>query len=278
MISLSELKIKSASRKIDISILERDYVISWVLKGIFDNTLLKEKLVFKGGTALRKVYFPDYRFSEDLDFTARKGLIELGKVQISESLEDICGKVYAESGVELTLADFKQTRDQFDEEAFLGKIQYVGPRGHRAGNPPRVRLDVTFYEEVVFQPNELPLIHPYSDASDCRIIISAYKLEEIIAEKLRAILQRQHPRDIYDVWHLLKFYKNTLDLSVVKEVFQQKCKYKKVDFEGPNDFLKPELLASHRGAWVPSLARQVLDLPPFEAVEQDLGVLLKEFF
>lgn len=47
MILLSELKTKSEQSKIDVSIVERDYVISWVLKGIFDDALLKDGLVFK---------------------------------------------------------------------------------------------------------------------------------------------------------------------------------------------------------------------------------------
>lgn len=49
--------------------IEKDYIISWVTYGISNNSFLKENLVFKGGTVLKKVYFPDYRFSEDLDFT-----------------------------------------------------------------------------------------------------------------------------------------------------------------------------------------------------------------
>ncbi len=49
--------------------IEKDYVISWVTYGIANNPFLKENMVFKGGTVLKKVYFPDYRFSEDLDFT-----------------------------------------------------------------------------------------------------------------------------------------------------------------------------------------------------------------
>ena len=49
--------------------IEKDYVIGWVLKGISNNKFLLESLVFKGGTALRKIYFTEYRLSEDLDFT-----------------------------------------------------------------------------------------------------------------------------------------------------------------------------------------------------------------
>ncbi|GAI46757.1 unnamed protein product, partial [marine sediment metagenome] len=51
-------------------IIEKDYILSWVLAGIAANKKLQNKLVFKGGTALKKCYFGNYRFSEDLDFTA----------------------------------------------------------------------------------------------------------------------------------------------------------------------------------------------------------------
>ena len=222
MISLSELKTKSEESRVDISVLERDYVISWVLKGIYDNPVLKDGLVFKGGTALRKTYFPNYRFSEDLDFTTIRPLSELSGAKIKENLETICGNVYQESGIELKIVDFKQTRDELNEEAFLGKIQFVGPRGHRTGSLPRIKLDITFYEEVILPSNKLSLIHLYSDAADCQATVCVYRLEEIVAEKLRAILQRQRSRDIYDLWNLLKFHKDKLDLFTVRDVFQKK--------------------------------------------------------
>jgi uncharacterized protein len=51
--------------------IEKDYVLSWILQGIAENESLAKALVFKGGTVLKKAYFKDYRFSEDLDFTIR---------------------------------------------------------------------------------------------------------------------------------------------------------------------------------------------------------------
>ena len=50
-------------------VIERDYLLSWILAGISQVPVLFDTLIFKGGTALRKCYFDDYRFSEDLDFT-----------------------------------------------------------------------------------------------------------------------------------------------------------------------------------------------------------------
>ncbi len=55
-------------------VIERDYLLSWVLAGISVVPELRETLVFKGGTALKKCYFGNYRFSEDLDFTGLEGV------------------------------------------------------------------------------------------------------------------------------------------------------------------------------------------------------------
>jgi predicted nucleotidyltransferase component of viral defense system len=49
--------------------IEKDYVLSWLLFGIANSNELKQKWIFKGGTCLKKCYFEQYRFSEDLDFT-----------------------------------------------------------------------------------------------------------------------------------------------------------------------------------------------------------------
>lgn len=59
-------------------VLERDYLLSWILAGIGQVGSLRETLVFKGGTALKKCYFGgDYRFSEDLDFSGLEGVTVL---------------------------------------------------------------------------------------------------------------------------------------------------------------------------------------------------------
>ena len=55
-------------------VVERDYLLSWVLAGISAVPELRGTLVFKGGTALKKCYFGDYRFSEDLDFSGSESV------------------------------------------------------------------------------------------------------------------------------------------------------------------------------------------------------------
>mgnify|MGYP000975988095 CR=1 FL=1 len=69
MIKPGEIQNKARSAGVRDQQIEKDYILSWLLKGISQNKLLSGVLVFKGGTCLKKFYFEDYRFSEDLDFT-----------------------------------------------------------------------------------------------------------------------------------------------------------------------------------------------------------------
>ena len=65
---LSNRLARKGGRRIPEAVLERDYCLSWLLAGL-SKTPLTDILAFKGGTAIKKCYVPDYRFSEDLDFT-----------------------------------------------------------------------------------------------------------------------------------------------------------------------------------------------------------------
>ena len=71
MLSRAELQRLANRERVALGILEKDYVLTEVLKALSQVPALKDLLIFKGGTALRKVYFPHWRYSEDLDFTAR---------------------------------------------------------------------------------------------------------------------------------------------------------------------------------------------------------------
>ena len=72
MISESEIKRLAGKFKLDPMIIDLDYALSCILAGIFDQYQLSEIFLFKGGTCLKKCYFEDYRFSQDLDFTLAK--------------------------------------------------------------------------------------------------------------------------------------------------------------------------------------------------------------
>lgn len=71
MISEAELRRHAVTAGVDLMVQDLDYGLGWFLAGLFTKTAAAQYLVFKGGTCLRKCYFADYRFSEDLDFTLR---------------------------------------------------------------------------------------------------------------------------------------------------------------------------------------------------------------
>ena len=84
-------RLQEARRRLSLpwEALERDYLLSWILAGISRTPVLRDTLVFKGGTALRKCYFGDYRFSEDLDFSTLKG-IPTGNA-MEGLIREVCG-------------------------------------------------------------------------------------------------------------------------------------------------------------------------------------------
>lgn len=267
MISLAEIKREAAGAGVDVAVIERDYALSWILKGIFESDLA-DCLVFKGGTALRKVYFKDYRFSEDLDFTLAKPVV---LADLKSTLAEVCRNIHSESGLELNLADLKPTNFETGKEAFEGKIEYIGPRQHR-GNPSRIKLDLTAYEEIILPPITLPLIHGYSDS--CKAGISAYLLEEILAEKLRTIIQRAYPRDLYDAWYILKFHRDKIDIDRLIPTYLQKCEFKSVRPVEWKTFFRTPAILDKETAFVKSLGNQLKQLPKFSRLITELADIL----
>ena len=69
MIKPGEIQRKAHALGVRDQQIEKDYILSWILFGVAKHEYLSKAIVFKGGTVLKKVYFEDYRFSEDLDFT-----------------------------------------------------------------------------------------------------------------------------------------------------------------------------------------------------------------
>ena len=70
---ISNTLVSAGGRRIPEAVIERDYVLAWFLTGLAGHPL-REVLAFKGGTALRRRWFEDYRFSEDLDFTLTRAI------------------------------------------------------------------------------------------------------------------------------------------------------------------------------------------------------------
>lgn len=274
MIRPEELRRLAARAGVRVELQERDYALGWFLLGLARTPTLARVLVFKGGTALRKMYFPGYRFSEDLDFTLAQSVDEQS---LQVGIETVCQEVSRTSGLEMRLALWKQTRHIQDEEAYQARIAYIGPLGQRGPQPTRLTLDLTRYERLVLPPVLRAIHHPYSDAPAEPLLLPTYRLEEMLGEKLRALLRRSYPRDLYDVWYLLTHHALSVDRSVLRRVLEEKCRYKGYTFSSPEDFLVRAQRENMDATWSASLQHLVSPLPDYETVLKDLISLLPEW-
>ena len=142
-------RIEEARKEAGLSweIIEKDYILSWVLAGIASNVKLQDKLIFKGGTALKKCYFGNYRFSEDLDFTAKEEIArgELLEKEIEKSCEIATNLVRKFSPLELKVERYKE------KESHPGAQEAFNVRGkfpwHRQFLP-KVMVEITMEEPI----------------------------------------------------------------------------------------------------------------------------------
>ena len=272
MIPSDELKRMAGFSGIHYGTLERDYCLGWMLYGISRERPLYHRILFKGGTALRKSYFRDYRFSQDLDYTCRN---ELPSEKLEPLIRNACRNATHMSGMEFRLVEFKRTREVEGEEAFVAKIEYRGP-----SNPktilPRIQMDLTYYEKVVLEPQDRIIRHYYSDSLRGARAWS-YAVEEILAEKLRAILQQRdkvpRPRDYYDLWRVLG--QPRVNKEAIREAFTAKCKFKKVAFKSAADFFQESVIEANRVAWNASIGKQVRVVPSFDHVVTELKPMVE---
>ena len=274
MIAAAEIRRLAGGWGVDFTVVERDYVLSWVLAGLCRQMALAETLVFKGGTALRKCYFTDHRFSADLDFTLRRFL---SPQNLRSEIDAACRNITEETGISLLPVGFRTLRQVPGEEAHQGKIEYTGPLGRLGTHQPRIKLDLTIYETLVLPPENRRVHHPYSDADTLDLTVSAYAMEEMLAEKVRAMLRRARARDLYDVWQLLTRYVEALDLGQARKVLAEKARHKGFVFHDLTSFLTPENRDAWAKSWDAALRRQVSLVPAYEQVIAEVERALTGF-
>lgn len=249
--------ITKLSRKDGISwgIVEKDYFLTLLLDGVSHEPLLKEGLVFKGGTALRKIYFKNYRYSEDLDFTLREALP--GR-EIRGALDSAMEYLRREYNADFRMRDF-DSKPHFTD----ARIQFAGLNG----GSNTIAVDIGADEVIADKAGEMPVMNPYYEKKS---FIRVYSLEEIVAEKLRSLLQRTRVRDYYDVWFLLTQKKKRLDAKKIRKIFLEKMAYKKLVFKGKEQLLDREKLEQAQAYYAPQLGNQLKRLPPFERIKKEL--------
>ena len=264
MIKPGEIQKKAHALGVRDHEIEKDYILSWLLQGIANHSQLASKLVFKGGTVLKKVYFEDYRFSEDLDFTLIHS--ELSNDQIFEWFFQVFEYIREEANIPLDIIESNDHKDG----GINFYISYVGPLGGFGSNK-KIKVDISRSEKLQFNAIHQKVILGYSDQVEHALY--CYALEEVLIEKLRSVMQRMQARDFYDIWYLTEI--NGMDLAIYASEFKSKCESKGLN---PNDFHSKlaQRLPQYKGRWISSMSDQIKNLTDFAQVEREVMRHLKK--
>ncbi len=262
MITQREVSQLAYRAQISDRVIEKDYVLTWLLIGIADSPLA-DHLAFKGGTALRKIYFPDYRYSEDLDFTVIRP-IETDEILCA--LEGALRRLATSEGFQF---EMPPGRVEKRDGSLTAYVEFVGPLQARLGSRD-IKLDFTLTETMIFPAGPRPILSDFSDRVDRSM--PSYALEEILTEKLCATIGRTEPRDVYDLHFLLGL--SEIDFHLIPAAFATKARSKGVDPSRLDEALKRPGLTR---MWETRLSHQVSDLPHLEQVLRELNRHLKHY-
>jgi predicted nucleotidyltransferase component of viral defense system len=254
------------------NIIEKDYVLGWVLAGIYQLPVFSKTWVFKGGTCLKKCFFETYRFSEDLDFTLTEPK-HINEPFLNKSFGEIAGWIYDQAGIEIPKDNlrFEIYQNPRGKLSAQGRISYRGPMG-KGGDLPRIKLDLTNDEILVLDPALREIHHPYSDKPEEGFFTYCYSFEEVFAEKVRALAERERPRDLYDVVQIFRHEELRPDRPIVLETLKQKCSFKGIPIPTIESLGKEPERAELGADWANMLGHQLPALPPVEQFWEELGV------
>src|SRR5664279_1847678 len=245
---------KEGGRRIPDEVLERDYCLAWFLAALAESEL-KAMLGFKGGTALKRCYFGDYRFSEDLDFTLTSSMT---LDEMKARLEPIYIAVRDASGIVFA---FDREDRQKHENSYTFYLRYEGPLPKGSD----VKVDITLREQLVYPLQNRPLLRGYEEFTDLpeERLVSVYSLEEIATEKTLALADkaRNEPRDLYDLWHLTSNV--GIELGALTEGMQQKLEFRGKPCKGLADAIRAKEVRL-KALWEKRLGYQMAALPGFD--------------
>lgn len=270
MIQKQELLDLATDFGLQPNVVEKDYALGWLLAGIGAHPATRDTWVFKGGTCLKKCFFETYRFSEDLDFTLTDPA-HLDEAFLRKLFEEVGEWVYDQVGLVLPpeARKFDVYTNPRGGTSAEGRVGYRGPLG-RAGDAPRVKLDLTDHERLVLPIDRRDVHHPYSDRPPQGIQVSSYCFEEVFAEKVRALAERLRPRDLYDVVHLYRRKELKPDLPRLMHALREKCAFKSIGVPDMLSIQQSPLVTELQVSWAQMLAHQLPSLPPFEGFWAEL--------
>ncbi|MFH1182228.1 MAG: nucleotidyl transferase AbiEii/AbiGii toxin family protein [Candidatus Woesearchaeota archaeon] len=248
MLEKQEIERIAGIKQLSVKNAEKDYLLELLLFILAAET--GRDLVFKGGTALYKLYSLN-RFSEDLDFTlnAAKLDVEALSQKIMRKLKSVGvnGRIKA---IE-SYATQKNVKLELRGPLFDGNIKSIS----------MITLNISLKEKPLHEPEQRKIFPRYPDIPTFDIFVMP--LSELFAEKVRALLTRDKPRDVYDVWFLL-----SLGAKLNIGELNKKLKRHEIAFSSANLVAK---LDQMKNSWKSDLGSLIIGkLPDFDVVKKSI--------
>jgi len=162
---------------------EKDYALTSLLSVIARFPKLGS-MVFKGGTAIKKSHYEDFRFSEDLDFSC-----------LEDVSDDFVGFIEDNmKGLDVEFTEVRGFEKKVESAAF--KVKYRQTDVWETN----IKIDLSMREDAAAGHAARPVLHSYEDLG--AFSVPAMPVDEIMAEKIRALAYTRHPRHLHDVWFL----------------------------------------------------------------------------
>jgi len=212
MFTKEEIDKKAIEFNLDPADVERDYIQSWIINEVSKNSFLQSKLILKGSCALRKLYNPNTRFANDIDFSANihinENILEEQLLMIGKEVQKQTGVVFVEN----VNVKNKNLPKDIGVDALEARMYFKGI--YTDGKfILKTQVDITQNDKFYLPPETHKIIHPYSDSDkfiDSKVL--GQKIEDIIATKFITIIHRQKAGDFFDlIQHA--FVKNELNIN-----------------------------------------------------------------
>jgi len=270
MIKQKEINDKALRWGVHPNTVDKDYALGHFLNAFYSFEENKKLFVFKGETCLRKCYFPDYRFSEDLDFTLIDSNFKINQ-KFLKKIADECTR-----GSDILFGDVKiKSKIIHDNTQHISEfiIPFWGANHSKSSllAPQerwitQIELDFSSSEKIYTPIEHKTIFHQYSDEILLKNHIPVYSIKEILIEKIRSFEQRKYKsaRDYYDVWYIMQ----NVDFESWKGIgslLQSKC-VEKIITINPNIFEDMDRKEKLQNSWESSLKNQLKKLPEFESV------------
>ena len=235
---------------------EKDYLQELLLSELYSSKIGK-LLIFRGGTAISKVYGSG-RFSEDLDFIISR---DAAADELNREVEAAIKR----------LNFYYETR--FETKRFRNMIKYSikidGPIYAVARNVQAresIEADINTYERPLYRTNEVYRVPIYSDLRP--YTLKAASVEELLADKVKALLERTQPvaRDLYDAWILIRKYRVKLDTAAVDKKMRMFGKLPNEEFSMKMMLKRVKALEKE---WSTELSRLMVAVPKYRDVVHD---------